>query len=301
MKKFLIFGVAILFVVFMFIPYLYAQEPRIYNNGSIDFAPITASFVLSAQDSESNLKEIQYSVDGSNFMIYKNPITFNNEGRHIVVYRAVDKAGNISKEKIYSVIIDATPPDGAVSVKGPEFIKNGNVYITSKTQIILWAEDKLSGVNSIYVNLDGKGYVPYTGPVTIGEEGEHTASAYAVDNVGNKTDVYSLIGYVDNSAPTVYIKHSEDFVVVNGINYTNKNNEFSIIANDNLSGVKEIEVSLDGSPFVEYTSPFKVQYGGKHTIEAKAIDNLGNESEITSVDFYVDVKPPQTSIGGRVE
>ena len=301
MKKFLTFIVAILFVVFMVVPYLYAQEPRIYNDGSIDYAPITASFVLSAEDSESNLKEIQYSVDGSDFLIYQNPITFNSEGRHIIVYRAIDQAGNISSEKIYSVIIDSTAPDGAVSVEGPVYINGNDVYITSDTQIILWAEDKLSGVDSIYVSLDNSEYMPYTEPVSINEEGKHTASAYAMDNVGNKTDVYSLIGYVDNSAPVVKIKQSEDFVVINGTNYTNKNNEFSIVASDNLSGVKKIEVSLDGSPFVEYTTPFKIQYAGKHVIEAKAIDNLGNESTPVSIEFYVDVKPPETTIGGKAE
>jgi len=301
MKKFLVLAGAILFAVFMVLPYLYAQEPRIFNDGSIDYAPITASFVLSAQDDESNLKEIQYSIDGTDFMIYENPISFNNEGRHIIVYRAIDQAGNISSERIYSVIIDATAPDGAVSVKGPAYIKDGKIYITSHTQVILWAEDKLSGVDSIYVGLDNAGYMPYTAPVTISEEGEHTASAYSVDNVGNKTGVYALKGYIDNSSPSVNIEHSEDFVVVKGINYTNKNNEFSIVASDNLSGVKTILVSLDNSSFVEYTSPFKVQLAGKHTLKVKAIDNLGNESDPASLEFYVDVKPPKATIGGRAE
>ena len=301
MKKFLILVVAIVFMVFMFLPYLYAQEPRIYNDGSIDFAPITASFLLSAQDTESDIEKIQYSVDGSDFSTYQSPISFNTEGRHIIVYRAIDKAGNISSEKIYSVVIDATAPDGAISVKGPVYIVGNNVYITSDTQIVLWAEDKLSGVDSVYVKIDNAEYMPYSGPVTISEEGEHTASSYAIDNVGNKTEVYSLVGYVDNSGPDVTINHSEDFVVVNDTNYTNKNNEFSIASSDNLSGVKSIEVSVDGSPYIEYTSPFKIQDAGNHTIEAKAVDNLGNESEPVSIDFYVDVKPPETTIGGKAE
>ena len=301
MRKPVVFGVIMLLSVFMIIPAVYAQQPRIYNDGSIDYAPNTASFVLSAEDNESNLKEIQYSVDGSDFKVYTEPIKFLTEGRHIIVYRAIDKAGNISSEKIYSVIIDATPPDGIVSVEGPYYVSDGNIYISSKSRIILWAEDKLSGVEGIYVSLDGSDYIPYTEPVSIDSEGEHTATAYAVDNVGNRTDVYSLKGYVDNSGPSVSIKESEPLVEVNGQYYTNKNNEFSIEATDNLSGVKKVYVSLDGSPFVEYTSPFKIQYAGEHLLKAKAVDNLGNESVVEELKFFVDVTPPKPSIGGKVD
>jgi hypothetical protein len=35
---------------------------------------------------------------------------------------------------------------------------------------------------------------------------------------------------------------------------------------------------------------------GEHTIEAKAVDNVGNESETKKVSFSVDVNPPTTEI-----
>ncbi len=301
MRKSINLGVVILIFILAVSPIVYAQQPRIYNDGYIDYAPLSATFILSAEDKESQLKEIQYSIDGSDFIVYDKPIKFDSEGRHIIVYRAIDKTGNISSEKIYTVIIDATPPDGIVSVEGPYYVSDGKIFISSKSKIILWAEDKLSGVEGIYVSLDNSDFIPYTEPVYINEEGEHTAVAYAVDNVGNKTKEYTIKGYVDNSGPIVDIHESENLVEVDGKYYTNKNNEFSVTATDNLSGVKKIYVSLDNSPFVEYTSPFRIQMAGEHTLKAKAVDNLGNESEVKEISFYVDVEPPKPSIGGKVE
>jgi len=278
-----------------------AQEKRIYNDGVIDYVPITASFMLSADDTESTLKEIQYSVDGSPIKIYTEPITFDSEGRHVIVYWAVDMTGNISPEKIYSVVVDGTPPEGLVSVKGPSMIRENMVYITEDTSILLWAEDNLSGVDNIYVQLDDGGYLPYTEPVFITEEGIHRAAAYAVDNVGNRSDTYTIEGYVDNTPPEVKITTAEEFVMVDGKNFTNRNNVYTVEFSDNISGTKEVLVSMDGSEFVTYAGSFRVQIPGYHTLKAKAIDNLGNESLPVEIDFFVDVIPPASRLGTAVE
>jgi len=300
MKKWYSVCLVIIFL-FVFAEISMAQEKRIYNDGVIDYAPITASFMLSADDTESTLKEIQYSIDGSPLETYTGPINFNSEGRHIIVYRAVDMTGNISPEKIYSVVVDATPPEGLVSVKGPSMIRENRVYITENTSIVLWAEDNLSGVNTIYVQLDGGGYLPYTGPVFIVEEGMHRAEAYAVDNVGNRSETYIVEGYVDNTPPQVRIVTEEEFVKVDGKNFTNRDNVYYIDFSDNISGTKEVLVALDGSDFVTYTGPFRVQIPGKHILQAKGVDYLGNESLPVAVEFYVDVAPPSSRLGTAVE
>ncbi len=277
------------------------QEMRIYNDGIIDYVPMTASFVLSADDFESSLKEIQYSVDGSALKIYDGPISFSTEGRHVIVYRAIDKTDNISSEQIYSVIVDGTPPDGIASVDGPLFVDKNKIYISTKSAIVLWAEDNLSGVDTIYVSLDGGEYMAYTNPVIIDQEGYHRADAYAVDNVGNKTADFKVEGYVDNSPPVVQIEPKNRFVVVNGKNYTNRFNEYKVSAYDNMSGVRNILVSFDGSEYVSYTSPFMVQMSGQHILRAKAVDNLGNESDLQELTFFTDITPPKASMGASVE
>jgi len=280
---------------------LYAQQKRIYNDGVIDYVPLSASFVLSADDQESTLDVIQYSVDGNPVTIYSDPISFDTEGRHFIAWRAIDKTGNISEERIKPVIVDGTPPEGIASVDGASFISGDNIYITTNSAVVLWAEDDLSGVDNIYVKLDDGKFFPYRKPLVVTKEGLHTAEAYSVDNVGNSTPVYIVQGYVDSTAPNVRIMTKKKFITVGREKYTSRDNEYTVSASDAIAGVGEILVSLDGSEFVNYSGPFKIQIPGKHTLGAKAVDNLGNVSAVASVKFFVDVVPPETSLGTTLD
>jgi hypothetical protein len=294
--------IAFFIVLFMIAatPILKGEDKRVYNDGIIDYVPLSASFVLEASDSESFLKTIQYSIDGSPLSEYKDPLTISTEGRHVIVYRAIDRAGNISNERIYSVIVDGTPPEGLVSVEGPVYMKGGNYYLTGESVIAIWAEDNLSGVDTVWVKIDDRDYIAYKGPLVITEEGFHTAMTYAVDNVGNSSTVYKVSGYVDNTPPEVKILNRDPFVTVGNENYTNRDNEFSVTASDEISGVRDIFVSLDGSDWFIYSSPFKIQGPGFHTLRARASDNLGNESSSVEITFHVDVAPPETTLGTSV-
>jgi hypothetical protein len=277
------------------------QEKRIYTDGVIDYVPLTAGFVLEAWDKDSSLKKIEYSVDGSSLQEYTQPLSFKSEGRHVIVYRAVDDTGNISSERIYSVIVDNTPPEGLVSVNGPVFFKNGDYYLTKESNIVIWAEDDLSGVDTVWVSLDGGEYRVYQGNVSIGKQGRHTAASYAVDNVGNRSSAYSVSGYVDSTPPEVDILSKEPFVSVSGKNYTNRKNEFRVIATDEISGTSGVWISLDNSEWFAYSAPFKVQAPGFHSLRAKARDMLENESDPVEVTFFVDIAPPEATLGTSVE
>jgi len=300
MKKWSICVIVLLFLFSgaVFVP---AQEKRIYNDGIIDYVPLTAQFVLSAEDFESTVKEIQYSIDGSAVTVYKDPIRFESEGRHFIAYRAIDMTGNISNEKIYSVVVDGSPPEGIASVEGMVYMDEEYVYLTKESAIVLWAEDNLSGVDRIYVKLDDMDYMPYEEPVVISTEGYHSAETYAVDNVGNATSKLTVQGCVDGTPPDVSIVPDEDFVNVKNELYTNQKNEYTVTAYDEFAGVKEIMVSFDGSAYVAYVAPFRVQVPGFHTVRAKAVDNLGNVSDPVELSFYVDVQPPESKIGASVD
>jgi hypothetical protein len=277
------------------------EERRIYNDGVIDYVPLTASFVLDAWDSESSLKSIQYSVDGSPLQKYTGPLSFSTEGRHVIVYRAVDTIGNISNERVYSAIVDGTPPKGLVTVEGPVFIEDGTFYLTTGSEVVVWAEDNLSGVDMVWVKLDDGEYMAYTGPIAIEDEGYHTARSYAVDNVGNRSATYKVSGYVDSTPPEVRILSRDMFVVVNNENYANRTNEYRVVAKDEIAGTEKLWVSLDGSDWVAYSGPFKVQSQGIHTLRAKAEDSLGNVSGPVEINFYVDKAPPETTLGTAIE
>jgi hypothetical protein len=293
MKRVGIISCLILLLVAGFIG---AQQKRIYNDGEIDYVPAGVKITLFAEDMESSLDYIEYTVNKGDLKEYNGPISFSDEGRYVIAYRAFDMLGNIAKEKIYSCIVDATPPYFSGSASGPAFMEDGVAYLTSDTALALWAEDELSGVSALYVSIDGSGFSEYTGPSTVPGEGKHTGQAYAEDNVGNRTKTYSGTAYIDDTPPEVEIVPENDFVVLQGDNFTRPTNSYSVDAFDNIAGVREITVSIDGSDEFVYSEPFAVQGTGWHTVTAKASDYLGNTSDPVSLRFYVDTKTPSTEL-----
>ncbi len=291
MKKIVTVGLILIIVCVALIG---AQEKRLYNNGDIDFVPKNAKIKLYAEDMGSSLKYIEYSVNGGSIQRYEGPIGLSSEGRHFIAYRAVDQLDNISLEKTYSCVVDDTPPYFSASANGPAFLENGVAYVTANTSIVLWAEDELAGVDAIYVSVDDSGFWKYTGPGYIEEEGKHVGKAYAVDNVGNRTKTYQVEGYVDRTPPAVDIVPKKDLIELQGSEYTKSTNEYTVSAYDNVSGVKEIMVSVDRGEFFTYTEPVSVQGKGFHSIRAKAVDYLDNMSKAVELSFYVDVEMPET-------
>jgi len=291
MKK--MFLATIVLLAFCASSQLFAQ--KIYNDGVIDYAPMAVAVKLNAFDADSDLKEIQYSVDGGALDIYAAPIKFDSEGRHFIAYRAVDFAGNMSKEMVYSLIVDDTAPEFYVSANGPAFMRDRVAYISGDTEIVVWGEDNLSGLDAIYGNVDGASY-RYLGPGTIAQEGKHVAEAYAVDNVGNKSRKYRIEAFVDATPPEVTVTSLYDIVENNGKYYTSRNNVYTASAKDDVAGVEDILMSIDDSEFFSYVKPIQFQEPGEHTFRYKAIDKLGNVTNTYVIDLVIDMESPKTDI-----
>jgi hypothetical protein len=278
-----------------------AQEKRIYSDGNVDFAPSAARFVLTADDLDAELHEIRYSVNGGESRMYEEPIRLTREGRHVITYRSVDILGNVSGEKVYTVVIDDTPPALAGTGQGAGFVEDDAVYLRSDTTIVLKADDELSGVDGVYVSLDGEDFRPFRGVGYINEEGEHTGYAYAVDNVGNRSRTFSVRGWVDNTPPEVRIVPQRPLTSVGGRQYSIRGNQFSLRASDEISGVDEILVSLNGSEFATYSGPVTITDPGRYVLRAKAVDRLGNESETVERRFTVESRTPQPQLRAIIE
>jgi hypothetical protein len=276
---------------------LFAQEKRIYSEGGIDYAPMAAQFVLSAADLTDNLDYIEYSINSGEMRRYENPIRIDEEGRHFITYRAVDITGNVSREKVYTVVIDDTPPSLSASAVGSAFVdEEGTAYFTSETALILEAADRLSGVRAVYVSLDNEEFFRYTGATYFEEEGGHVGYAYAVDNVGNRSETFQARGFVDNTPPAVSVLPSRPFRTFGGERYLQQGTEILVRANDRLSGVQLVEVSINGRPFQSYTSPIPVTESGFYSIRGRATDRVGNASREQEISFYVGVETPEPSI-----
>jgi hypothetical protein len=148
----------------------------------------SATVTITAEDTESGVERIEYSLDGGAFVRYTAPVAVTAVGPHMVHYRATDVAGNTAPEKMVSFTVvapqepDTTPPATSAAVSGNRD-PNGD-YIDSAT-VAVTATDGQSGVDSVEYAVDGGAWTAYTEPVTVGEPGAHTVRYRATDRAGN--------------------------------------------------------------------------------------------------------------------
>jgi hypothetical protein len=69
----------------------------------------TATLTLTANDADSGVASVEYSLDGAPYTAYSAPVKVSQPGKHTVTYRATDKAGNTSAVQTakFSVVASA--------------------------------------------------------------------------------------------------------------------------------------------------------------------------------------------------
>ena len=88
---------------------------------------------------------------------------------------------------------------------------------------------------------------------------------------------FMLVG-IDPNPPTIVLKSIPELGQEGGEYYAKPGTVFSLEADDDLSGVRKVEISLDGAEYVPYAGPFKLKEG-THSIKCRATDWAGNQEE----------------------
>jgi hypothetical protein len=262
------------------------------------FVNSRTTFDLASADDLSGLDFIEYKINEQEYTRYTVPISLSKEGPATIMYKAVDKVGNRENAQVINVIVDNTPPNVMVKSSEPLYTMGNTVYTSARNAYQLVAEDAISGVQQIYYSVDNEAKQEYKNqPIKFEKSGFHVINYYAVDNAGNVSQENSYIVNVDNIKPTVDIKESMPYIMINNKVYAKKETVFTLSAADGQSGIKQILVKKDGeTDFVPYVEPLTFGTSGEHMIEAKSIDNVGNESDIKKVVFSNDIKAPTTVI-----
>lgn len=180
-----------------------------------------------------------------------------------------------------------------VATKGFFHSKKTNRYFNNgKTPLALRMAKNSKELQTITVSVNDQGYIPYPGILNIENEGFNHINFRATDHTGKETPIQDFKIYVDKTPPTLNsywhgpnIQESQQLLV-------SGNSLLSISAQDALSGPSKIVIEEDGNKKI-YKGPMKFA-DGKHSIQYYAIDNVGNESAPTNLDFTVDSTPPQT-------
>jgi plastocyanin len=253
----------------------------------------SALVTLSAEDAQSGVDRVEYSLDGAAFARYTEPVTVNSVGAHMVHYRATDVAGNTSPERMESFTVvappveDTTPPTVSATVSGNRDA-DGN-YLGSAT-VTLSASDAESGVDRVEYSFDGGAFVRYTTPVMVDVLGAHMVHYRATDVAGNtspeRMESFTVVAPPadDTTAPTASASVSGNR---DGDGNYLGSATVTVSASDAESGVDSMEYSLDDGSWTAYTEPVTIDATGDHTVRYRATDHAGNTSEVGSVSFRV--------------
>ncbi|MEU5893047.1 family 16 glycoside hydrolase [Streptomyces sp. NPDC047461] len=257
----------------------------------------SASVAISATDNEggSGVDGIQYAVgDSGDWLPYTTPVVVDQVGSHKIRYRALDKAGNVSAEKSVQFTVvpppsdDTAPPDTSATVTGE---RNADGAYLDMATVTVSASDTGSGVNTIEYAVGDGAWQAYTAPVMVHQLGTHTVRYRATDKAGNVAAEKS-VRFTVVATPTPDTTPPVTGVTVEGT----KNSAGAYVGNAKVtvsatdehgSGVDRIEYSIDGGPYIAYTTPVIVDRAGTHTLAYRATDKAGNTAAARTVTFTV--------------
>ncbi len=260
------------------------------------------AFTLQAADEQSTVDYIEWRPKNGEYRKYTQPIRLSEEGITEIQYRSVDKAGNIEAPKVLIVLVDNTTPKVNLQPAENLFYIDGAPYASKNNSYTIIAEDKGSGIEKVEYNVNNEAGKLYGEPIKLEKGGANLIKFSATDRSNNQSPESSIIIIVDDVKPTVEIVPSLPLVDINGVPFAKRGNVFHVNAYDSESGVRKILVKVDAEEeFRPYVDALVIQAQGEHKIQAKAIDNVGNESEIKELKFSVDLIPPSSQINRTAE
>jgi hypothetical protein len=248
--------------------------------------PVT-TFSLGATDTETGVNSTWYRFKGITWTKYAGAFTVNaTSGEVVIEYYSMDQVGNNETVRNITVYLDTTAPITSL-VYVPRYSPD---FVTLSTVFTLSAIDVGSGVNSTWYIYPGIAWTRYTGAFTLNAtSGEIVIEYWSNDSVGNSYmhDPFSTIVELDDIAPMSNIQQYSTTTI-------------TLTAVDTLSGVAIIQYSINGSAWMNYTTPIVFNYTMNENIELsyRSIDNCGNveATRTTTLHFVVSTPSPYFSL-----
>ncbi len=268
----------------------HTHEGKIYVNKKAEIS-------LSARDITSGVENILFSIDGSPYKPYTDPIVLSEEKEYILKFYAADNVGNLEPVQELNIVFDKTSPTSKLEIEG-DIYEN---IVSGKTKFVLTSEDQGIGLKNIYYRLDDGEKKAYTTPIKTAyiSQGEHKISYYGVDKVDNTENETTYEFYVDKSSPTIIEEVMGKTFFANGREFSSGKSRLKLTAFDNKAGIKEIYYSVNGGEYQLYTKPvFLTQASGNLVIQSYAVDNVNNKSVSQSANEkasipYIDLTGPK--------
>jgi hypothetical protein len=170
---------------------------------------------------------------------------------------------------------DTTPPQVTVTVSPANPDGANGWYITAPSVTVTAADDR-DNAPAVEVSADGATWKPYTGPITVTEDGVHTVAARVTDAAGNVSDTSTVNIRVDRTAPVVSLANGP----AGTVGYGQVPAAPTCLGSDATSGLNECTIS-------GYNTAV-----GTHTLTATAKDVAGNTANAQR--DYIVAKADQT-------
>lgn len=247
----------------------------------------SATITLTGYDEGIGGTTIYHKVDGGEYGL---GLTFEvtGLGQHSIEYYAVDMFGQFSGYygPFYFNIV-ASDDIAPVTT-----IDAGDEGAWSAARLItITAQDNEggTGVDQVFYTVDGGDPIEYTEPFTLDTHGEHSLTAWAVDNNSNTGAADTATAKVDVTAPTTE---------ATGIDADWHNSEVSVSLNPSDTGVGSSTTyyRIGGTGAYQTGTSFTVSQDGTNTIEFYSIDGVGNAEEVKSATVKVDMTGPVITV-----
>lgn len=289
------FSVLLLFLLVKFSLSCFSQQPLIHKKGAfIDTLnryyqqaelPVYLFISNSLDEQPKPLKE-----ERSDSI---RPIFLDGPGVHVL--RHSDDFHK--RSDLFKIYADGhAPATSLVRSAAPAYkSKSGKQYYGKGYSITLTAKDDMSGVGNIYLSMNGAAYGISDVRVKFEKEGAYKLSYYAVDKVGNVEHPQSHEFEIDITPPKTYYS----IVGIATGNILSVASNIRLKTDNDSSGVAKIYYTFNQESPKLYNGkevPLTSLETGLHTLYYWSVDNVENEEEKQSFEFFLDKVSPIASI-----
>jgi surface protein len=212
-------------------------------------------------------------VDGALPVIISGSIDTARLGEQEIVYKAEDRAGNVSEIFRIVEVIDSLPPQ--ISLKGqPQININQNEdYIELGVIVTDFADNDLD--------------IEVFGEVNVHQPGVYELKYVATDESGNTSEIIRTVIVADITSPAITLIGGSPLVINHGSEYL----EPGYRVTDNV----DTAFNVTAIGFVDTNEL------GYYQINYEVVDSSGNKANVVRVVEVVDGTPPQISLIGGDE
>ncbi len=251
-------------------------------------------FEIECNDKHSGVEAVYLSINNSGYKRLNGKMALTEEKPYEISYFGADKVGNISNPQQNRFALDLTAPVSVVAIEKAE----KDLVLTRSEMISISSSDNLSGVKETLFRFDNDiGFSVYKKGIPLRKlnDGKHTLFFYSIDNVDNTEEIKSISFSIDDIPPEPEMVYSGDFfALTDKAKFISPRTLVKVEARDNMSEVTQIECSIDGANFKDYTEPFVLHaMEGKRSVSVRAKDIKGNISQIIRTYVIMDIRPPK--------